>query len=456
VNASLAQPLRHAWLYRALALLGVLAALLALALVRQHLVEPDEFSFRFAARGFVHGQLVINDAAFQAANQEAAAQGGQYLRYVNAAPGRWAFEHAPGYVFFLLPFEAAGLPWLGNVLLFLALAATAYALLARLKDEKTAALGTLLLVFTPALLEMTQRPYMDSLAAAAFPAIGGALYILYLLHRDGSGHSASAVFLFLAGFFLAFGVVVRYANGLVALVFLLHFIFTGLRRRGRGGAAGREALFLGLGALLPLAGLFIYNWAVFGAPFSYGYRFSPSPPRFAYDYLWTGHAREIIKKNLAQLWAALLVAYPLLIPALSAFALTFAAKLAPHLLVFRDRSPKDNWPELPGHLLWLLAGWFVAVYGLYAMYEGTANTVSWNLPYIVLTRFYLPGLFPLVVMGALLAGRMPPRLLVTVTATAAALGILFFAMSAATAVVFQPPTVTVAALLPMWGRARGT
>ena len=31
-------------------------------------------------------------------------------------------------------------------------------------------------MFTPALLEMTQRPYMDSLAAAAFPAIGGAFY----------------------------------------------------------------------------------------------------------------------------------------------------------------------------------------------------------------------------------------------------------------------------------------
>jgi hypothetical protein len=452
VNASLLTPSGHVWFYRSAALLGLLAASLALALVPQHMVEPEEWSFRFAAQNFAHGQLVIGDDAFQRGVEEAAAGGGQIQQYVNIAPGQWAFAEAPGYVFFLLPFQAAGAPGLGNILLFLALAAATYLLLARLRNEKAAATGTLLLIFTPALMEMTQRPWVDSLAALAFPALGGAVYICYLLRPEEARARRAAALLGLAGFCLACGVAVSYGNGLIAFVFLLHFGVTRLDRRGRGSRGGREALFLGLGALLPLLALAAYQWSVFGGPFANGYQFSAAPPRFAFDYLWTGHAWQIIRSNFAQLWAALLVAFPGLMLALTAFPLFLRSHLSPRLPCSKGRAGDSSGPNLPAHLLWLLAAWFLAVYGLYLMYEWTANTVAWNLPYIVLTRFYLPGLMPLVIVSALLVERLPSRLLVSITATAVVLGLLFFAMAAATTVVFQGPTVTVTAMLPL---ARG-
>ena len=68
------------------------------------------------------------------------------------------------------------------------------------------------------------------------------------------------------------------------------------------------------------------------------------------------------------------------------------------------------WTEVPRPVAWLLIGWFVAVYGLYFLYEWTSTPQMRNMHYMVLDRFYLPGLFPLAVIAALVLARMPKKL----------------------------------------------
>jgi 4-amino-4-deoxy-L-arabinose transferase-like glycosyltransferase len=54
-----------------------------------------------------------------------------------------------------------------------------YFLLARLRNEKIALLGVILLLFTPLYLAMWQRVYIDALAATALAGMGGGLYLYY-------------------------------------------------------------------------------------------------------------------------------------------------------------------------------------------------------------------------------------------------------------------------------------
>lgn len=58
-----------------------------------------------------------------------------------------------------------------------------FVLLKRLRDEKAAMIGSLLMLFTPISLVMSNRAYMDTFASLAFLAIGGGLYIYYHLEK---------------------------------------------------------------------------------------------------------------------------------------------------------------------------------------------------------------------------------------------------------------------------------
>ena len=87
-------------------------------------------------------------------------------------------------------------------------------------------------------------------------------------------------------------------------------------------------------------------------------------------------------------------------------------------------------PELPGDILLLLAGWILAVYGLYVFYEWTSATQVPGMPFITMARYYLPALPPLALLTTLWLERAPRKLAVSAIIFLLAWGVVFFAQSA--------------------------
>ena len=322
------------------------------------------------------------------------------------------------------------MPQLANIVLAVGVAAVLYLMLARLKDELAAMLGSLLVLFTPVSLCLLQREYMDGFASMALPGIGGGLYILYQMRRGTIGRLAGALLLFFAGLFMAWGVAARYTNGLIAVVFALHFLTTRVHYlwKRRDVAVIGEALSIGLGAAIPLGLLLAYQQAVFGSALAYGYEYTKGNVKFAYDYWGSPRAWQIIGTNLANMWRPLLTGFPLLIAAIPGALMLIWEMLrqaVPPLLRFR-REPA--WSRLNPDLALLLIAWAAAIFGLYLMYEWTANQRA-DGPFIIVARFYLPALVPLSVMATFCLRRLPFKLSAALVLAALLTGGVLFAQS---------------------------
>jgi hypothetical protein len=316
-----------------------------------------------------------------------------------------------------------------------------YLLLARLKDEKTALLGVVLLLFTPLYLAMWQRVYMDAFAALALCGMGGGLYLYYWLNRTRLSLRMGTVILFAAGLLLLASVAVRYTNAVIAAVFGIHFLVMAIRLSLRRERFLPLGLFFVLGAALPLSGLLIYQGVVFGAPFNSGSGVAQLPVHFVWDYA-PEYAFKIVRGNIIQLWAPLLTAMPIIMAATPSLAAITYGK------GFFSRRP-DICPELPVHIYHVLWGWLVAVFGLYVMYEWAAFQAGGQLPFPLLTRFYLPALFPLVIITALMFRRVSTKLWGGALAVLVVLGVVFFVQASRIRVQFMtevfPPSLSLPA-----------
>lgn len=307
----------------------------------------------------------------------------------------------------------------------------AYLLLKRLHDEKTACLGSLLLLFTPVALAMMQRAYADTFGATAFLSMGGGLYIYYCLRRNEITSRTAALLLFLSGLGLGMAVAANYYNALVALVFVLHFIFMFARSwlGGKRSLAVQSMVWALTGLAIPLAGLLVYQNAVFGSPWRFGFQYAQLPVSFGFQYL---------DPNVRYVTAALLVGFPLLLPGAAGFGAAVYQKVAAFMRRHQPGDVIDRWPELHWDILLLLAGWILAVYVLYLNYEWTAVTQVNGMPFIVMARYYLPAALPLTLMAVLLLTRLPRKLTIGVAILAIAWGVAFFAQSALSYPVVPP------------------
>jgi len=414
-------------IYCVLVVIGFLLAVSLSLAIPAHMFAPDDWAYYYAVKNFSHGKLVVDDFLHFQQVDQAWQQGGLLIQYNRIAINKWAVEKAPGYVFFLVPFELMGIPRWGNVLLALGMTIVTYILLKRLREEKTACIGSLLMLFTPVSLIMLNRSYMDAFAANAFLVIGGGLYIYYCLERDKFRPMRGAVLLFLAFLFAAWSVVVRYSNLPIAVILALHFVITRSRALLRGKNTRLQfeipSVFLGIG--LPLALLLFYNVTVFGSAFSSGYDYSSFPYKFAYQYIGavdpTGQSipLKIIEGNLRNVPWPLFIGYPLLLIGIPGIVIVFYQKI---MALFKRYGLTGTWAnldaELPWGILLILVGWFICVFGLYMMYEWTSTTTMSGLPYIQMkqipfiefARFYLPGLLPIVVIVSLIIARFPIKL----------------------------------------------
>jgi hypothetical protein len=414
--------INRALLYRTITALGVVLAFFLTLIIPLHMKENSDWSFQYAIHNFSQGWLTLDAGTFNIEEIEVKNNGGLLSQYALMGNGRLALTEAPGYIFYLLPFYLIHAPELGNFVLAMGMAAVVYLLLKRLKDEKTACLGSLLLMFTPVSLAMMQRTYADSFGASAFLAMGGGLYIYWCLRQSELSSRSAGVLLFLAGLGLGCSVSANYYNALVLLVFVLHFIYIFVRTwlAGRGHEAVWSSVWSGLGLAIPLAGLLIYQEAVFGSPWRFGLQYTRLPVSFDLYFL---------RPNIKFVTVALLVGFPLLLPGVTAFCASFYQKIRTLVLRNNPGYVIDRWPELRLDILLLMAGWMAAVYGLYLNYEWTANTQVISMPFIVMARYYLPAAFPLTIMAVLLFKRVPRKLSLVLTILVMVWGIVFFAQT---------------------------
>ena len=420
-------PFSGNWLFRIIVALGVIIAVALVIIVPDRFKEPDDWAYYYATENLSHGRLTVDSTLHQQQVTEAQQQGGQLIQYVQLGPDTWAFEKTPGYVYLLVPFYLLGVPQLANIVLAGGLVLVTYILLKQLLDERAACIGSLLTLFTPVSLAMLQREFMDGFASLALPGIGGGLYILFCLKKHEIRPLAAAGMLFLSGLFLGLGVAARYTDAVIAAVFAIHFLVTQVQslRKGKRAVVLQAGLSFGLGAAIPLGLLLLYQKVVFSAPFTYGYEYTKLNVKFAYDYLGEPKAWQIITTNLKNLWLPLITGFPLLLAALPGMVILLWQKTSAAIPALRRYQGKPGWPRLSLGITILLAAWFAAVFGLYMMYEWTANQRP-DMPFIIVTRFYLPALLPEVIMAVFCLSRLPNKLVICLMAASLTIGVVFF------------------------------
>lgn len=417
---------RYFNLYRIITALGFVAAALLVVLTPLQLPDPDDWANYIGVQNFAAGKLVVDGRTMWRQMVEVGEKGGALIQYLplDEARTKWALEKAPGSVFYLIPFYKLGIPRWGNILLMLGTVIVTYMLLKRLRDEKAAMVGSLLMLFTPIALVMQNRVYMDTYASLAFLAIGAGLYFYYHLDRDNLGTFKGGALLFLAFFFTTWSVVTRYTNAPIAIIIGLHYVITRFIdwRKGHGTGLKPEIIPVILGAGIPVAAMLLYDYYVFGSPWTYSYALSPYPIGFAYQYIgqeWEGESipLQILRFNgegaLRNWW----IGFPLLFAGIPAFIFVLYRKMAGKWSSLHE--------EMPWGILLVLIGWFISVFILYLGYEWTAGLVKGGGA-VLFNRFLLPGLFPVVVITALVMARFPYRVLIPVLAVLIIFGVMFY------------------------------
>ena len=408
--------IRQVNVYRVITGVGFIIAMVLVMVIPAQMSGASPWAYYYGVKNFSHGKLVIDDRLMFQQMNDARQKGGVLMQYVKLGVNKWALEKAPGYVFYQVPFEWMGIPRLANVLLAAGMVIVMYLLLKRIRDEKTACIGSLLILFAPIGLIMLNRAYMDTFASLAFLAMGGGLYFYYLLEREKWSRLKGGVVLFIAFLLISWSVVTRQSNLLIAIIFALHYAVIRINTLRKGDRTWLRpeipAVILGVG--LPMVALLLYNYFVFGSVLDYGYKHSIFPVKFAYQYLGQVNASgqsiplKIISDNLKTVPLALLKGFPVLVIGVPALITVLYQKFSR-----KQSSPPGLWAglrtELPWDTLLVLIGWFFSVYVLYMLYEFTAEFLTTGASFFRFSRYYLPGLFPVALVSSLVVSRLKPK-----------------------------------------------
>jgi hypothetical protein len=423
---------KYITIYRLIVAIGFIVAMVLILVAPLQMPETDDWAYYYGVKNFSQGHLTIDDATLYQEALETQQHGSFLVQYLPVTYNKWALEKAPGCVFYLVPFYKMGIPRWSNVLLALGMVVVTFILLKRLRDEKTAMIGSLFILFTPISMVMCNRIYMDAYSSLAFLVMGGGLYIYYHLERRKLSSLKGGILLFLSFFFIGWSVVARYTNLPIAVILFLHLVIIRFIdwRKGQNTGIKQEILPLILGIGLPMVVLFIYNHFVFGSPLTTGYSISPYPIRYAFQY-WgqvdiNGESipAEIFRYNLEGAVRNLWTGFPLLIVGIPGFFVILYQKF------FKRRSPEGKWSslhtELPWDIFLVLICWFITVLIMNLAYEWlTGLREGWG--FVLYNRFYLPWLLPVVIVCALIMARFPYKVLIPVLVAILAFGTMLYA-----------------------------
>jgi hypothetical protein len=412
--------------------IGFIIAMVLMLVPPLHMPETDDWAYYYGVQNFSQDKLTIDSKTLYQEAMETRQHGNMLVQYLPVSYNKWALEKSPGCVFYLVPFYEMGIPRWGNVLLALNMVMVTFILLKRLRDEKTAMIGSLLVLFTPIAMVMGNRIYMDAYSSLAFLVIGGGLYIYYHLERHNFSPVKGGILLFLAFFFIGWSVVSRYTNLPIATILFLHLVVTRLVdwRKGQNTGTKHEILPLILGIGLPMVVLFLYNYFIFGSPLKTGYSISPYPIKFAFQYWGQADINgasvpvEIFRYNLEGAVRNLWTGFPLLFIGIPGFFVILYQKF------FKQRNSEGKWSglraELPRDILLVLICWFLAVLFTNLTYEWlTGLREGWG--FVLYNRFYLPWLLPVAIVGALIMARFRDRILIPVLVIIIASGAMLYA-----------------------------
>jgi hypothetical protein len=389
------------WLVAALGAYAVLC--IAVLSVAAHRMEPDDSAYRGSIIAMTQGDfLTLSTAQVHAlaARVDFFAVGGNIEgpvgsrgsllipQWVRLSGGRWISEKNPGYPYLAAPFQALGLirlaPLFYGALGCLSLFAGARRWLGR--RGGAAAVG--LFCSSGAAMFFAWDDYMPAFAEASLIAAGTGALLWTTLAEDCAAwrRSWAGLLGFLA---IEVAVFVRYTEVVVlgcAVVAVL------AARRLRPASVPRGALAWWLGSVaLCGAGVATFNALVYGGPLESGYR--PGEITFRLG---------AIPSNLGYMPAHLIYAMPMLVLGLAGLTGIVVRRARPQR-EDRERSGPARRDFAVG--LALAASWF-SVWGLYSAYTWTAQP---GIRTFADSRFYLPAIGAISMLGAWLLVRLAHR-----------------------------------------------
>ena len=368
--------------------------------VAPHLVEPDDYAYRGSILAMTHGHfLTLSTAQARALAAQLAHVGpGQILgrpaggppsmawwQWVQLPDGRWISEKDPGYPFLAAPFQALGIirlaPLFYGALGCLGLFAGARRWLGRFGG--TAAVG--LFCTSGAALLFAWRDYMPTFTDASLIAAGTGALLWAVLAEEAPARRRT--WIGLLGFVaIEAAVFVRYTNTVV----LGCAVAAVLAARWRWAASvPRGALRWWLGSVALFgAGVAVFDDLVYGGPLTSGYR--PGEVTFSLG---------AVLPNLRYMPAHLAQALPMLVLGLAGLA-WIGGRWARQRRAYGEQGYVARRDFAVG--LALAASW-VSVWALYAAYTWTASP---GLSPLQATRFYVPALGAISLLGAWLVTRV--------------------------------------------------
>jgi len=317
------------------------------------------------------------------------------VQWTKTPAGDRVSEKNPGYPFLMAPFAALGLTRLAPILFFLVGCTGLWLAARRWLGDWGGAFAVALFCSSGTLITMLHEAYMPTATEASLLA-GGAGLVLWALLDERGGRRA--VLAGTVGFLLAgVAVTVRYTAVVVLGVLAVAAVLWVARRASQLRARGL-ALWAAAAALGPALAL-VYNQLVFGAPLRTGYSQGVT------------FSAGAVLRNLRTMPLPLLIGMPV--------AVLAASGVAWALVAARRAGSSARRRDLP--VVGFLVAWWLAVWLTYLAYDWT-TIARFSGSFPLTSRFYLPALGALALLGALPLARAPRRVAVPLAAAVVIVG----------------------------------
>jgi hypothetical protein len=362
---------------------------LALSVAQPFGVEPDDGAYRASIVAMTEGNfLTLSSAQVTTLAAKLGDGSGAPNQWVELSSGRYISEKDPGYPFLAAPFQALGVirlaPLFYGALACLGLFIGARRWLGRLGG--LAAVG--LYCSSGAALLFAWRDYMPTFTDASLVAAGTGTLLWALLATEAT--SRRRTWAGLAAFAaIELAAFARYTDIVVLGCAVVTVIVAWRLPAAR--LPLRTLLAWLASVAVCCAGVASFDALVYGGPLTTGYQQGE-----------VSFGLGAIAPNLRYLPPHLVKAMPMLLLGLAALAWIIARRLVPRRAGGQAGTVarRDLWVGLA-----LAASWF-AIWGLYAAYYWTNDPGEDTLQ---VSRFYVPAISAISLLGAWLATRIPGR-----------------------------------------------
>jgi hypothetical protein len=394
-----------------------------------YLPEPDDVAYRASIVAVAHGHFfTLSGAQAHALAEQVAPRaglvppGGGPIQWVRLASGRWISEKDPGYPYLAVAFQTLGIirlaPLFFGALACLGLYFGAGRWLGRFGGA--AAVG--LYCSSGAAIEFAWRDYMPTFTDASLIAAGTGALLWALLAAEA--RTKRRTWAGMAGFVaLEAATSARYTDivilgcAVIAVLVVWRLPAARLQRSAVAWWLASVSVFC--------AGIAIFDTLIYGGPLRSGYR--PGEITFSLS---------AVSANLRSMPTHLIQAMPMLVLGLAALAGIV-------LLWLRVRRAGGEHAATARRDLAVglaLAASWAAIWSLYATYTWTTAP---GLSTLQSTRFYVPALGPIALLGAWLLARRPRKQPLAAVTMFLILGTLFWLGAQAFHDMYQFPWVNV-------------